>query len=112
MNTRPLPADTLAGVTPLDIADEPDSEEVTTLAQFRERVAGKFGVIVIEDTARHQAIFHHRACPFVAEEFFVEKVIDGAGQTGRYYWAKNSGIAKNALGARPCQHPGDKFAGG
>jgi len=95
---------------PRDIADEPDSEEITTLAQFRDRVSGEFGVIVIEDTAREQAIFHDRGCPFVGEEFFVEKVIDGAGQNGRYYWAKNSRIAKSQLAARPCQHAGDKFA--
>jgi hypothetical protein len=94
-----------------DIADEPDWEEITTVEEFRERVSGRFGVIVIEDTAREQAIFHDRACPFVGEGFFREKVIVGAGSTGRYFWAKNSNIAKRELSARPCQHAGDKFAG-
>lgn len=52
-----------------DIADEPDWE-LTTLAQFRERVAGPFGVIVIQDVARDQPLAHHRECSFVREEPF------------------------------------------
>jgi hypothetical protein len=95
-----------------DIADEPDWEELTTLAQFRERRAGPFGVIVIQDVARDQPIAHHRECPFVREELLVEKIIDGAGHNGHYYWAKNSRIAAEQLGARRCRHVGDKLAGG
>ena len=49
-----------------------------TLPQFRERVAGSFGVIVIQDAAGDQPIAHHRECPFIREELFVEKIIDGA----------------------------------
>jgi hypothetical protein len=99
-------------VTARDIADEPDTEEITSLPQFRERVAGTFGVIVIQDVARDQPISHHRECPFIREELFVEKIIDGAAHNGHYYWAKNSRIAADQLGARRCKHPGDKLAGG
>ena len=95
-----------------DIADEPDWEELTALTQVRERVAGPFGVIVIQDVAREQPIAHHRECPFVREELFVEKILDGAGHNGHYYWAKNSRIAAEQLGARRCRHAGDKLAGG
>ena len=96
-------------MTPRDIRDEPDWEEITTLPQFRERVAGPFGVIVIQDVARDKPIAHHRECPFISEDSFVEKIIDGAGHNGHYYWAKNSGIAIKELGARRCKHPGDKL---
>jgi hypothetical protein len=94
-----------------DIADEPDWEEITTPVQFRERVGGRFGVIVIQDVARDQPIAHHRECPFIREELFVEKIIDGAGHNGHYYWAKNSRIAREQLSARNCKHPGDKLVG-
>lgn len=93
-----------------EITDEPNWEEITTVLQFRGRVHGEFGVIVIQDQDREQSIAHHRECPFIREELFVEKVIDGAGANGRYYWAKNSRIAADLLGARRCQHPGDKLA--
>lgn len=99
-------------MSPRNIADEPDWEAITTLPLFRERVGGQFGVIVIQDDAGEQPIAHDRACSFIREEFFVEKIIDGDGRNGHYYWAKNSRIAVNQLGARRCKHPGDKFAGG
>jgi hypothetical protein len=67
------------------IADEPDWEEITTLPQFRERAGGAFGVIVIKDVATDQPIAHHRECPFIREEHFVMKIVDGAGHNGRYY---------------------------
>ena len=70
---------------PRNIADEPDWEELSTLQQFRERGGGQFGVIVIRDDAREQPVAHDRNCPFVREELFVEKVIDGAAKNGRYY---------------------------
>jgi hypothetical protein len=95
-----------------DIADEPDWEEIPTLPQFRERRSGQFGVIVIQDRAGEQPIAQHRDCPFVSDDFFVEKVIDGAARTGRYYWAKNSRIAVEQHGAHRCEHPGDKLANG
>ncbi len=95
---------------PRDIADEPDWEEIVTLHQFRERVSGQYGVIVIQDATRAQPIVHHRACPFVDEEFFVEKVVDSAGRNGRYYWAKNSGIAATQLDAVRCKQPGDELS--
>ena len=93
------------------IADEPDWEEITTLPQFRDRVAGASGVIVINDVATDQPIAHHRECPFIREEHFVMKVIDGAARSGRYYWAKTSRIAREQLSARHCKHPGDALAG-
>jgi hypothetical protein len=96
----------------VDIADEPDWEEITTLPGFRDRQSGRFGVIVIADSAREQPIAHHRACPFVDESSFVEKVIEGDRANGRYYWAKNRRIAIEQLGARRCEHPGDKLSGG
>lgn len=40
----------------------------------------------------------------------MEKIIDGAGHNGLYYWAKNSRLATDQLGARRCKHPGDKLA--
>lgn len=94
-----------------DIADEPDWEKISTVAQFRKRVGGRFGVIVIKDVARDQPIAHHRECPFITEDRFIEKIIDGKGHNGHYYWAKNSGIAASQLGARACRHPGDKLVG-
>jgi hypothetical protein len=94
-----------------DIADEPDWEPITTLSQFRERVAGTFGVIVIQDVATDQPIAHHRECPFIREEHFVMKIVDGRGHGGRYYWAKNSRVAREQLSARHCKHPGDELAG-
>ncbi|MDQ3631356.1 MAG: hypothetical protein M3417_08855 [Actinomycetota bacterium] len=96
-------------MAPRDIADEPDWEPLTTLDQFRERVGGRFGVIVIDDDARGQPIAHHRECPYVSEDSFSEKVIDGDGDNGNYYWAKNSRIAAEQLGARRCKHRGDKL---
>jgi hypothetical protein len=99
------------GVPDRDIADEPDWEEIRALAQFRKFVSGRFGVIVIQDVARDQPIAHHRECPFIREELFVEKILDGEGHNGHDYWAKNSRIAKEQLGARLCRHPGDKLAG-
>lgn len=93
-----------------EIADEPDFEEITSLEQFRQRTHGQFGVIVIHDLARKEQIAHHRDCYFVSEDSFVEKIIDGAGRNGRYYWAKNSRIARERLGARRCKHPADKLA--
>ena len=99
-------------MTARDIVDEPDVEEITSLEQFRERVRGQFGVIVIHDFARNEQIAHHRDCYFVSEDSFIEKVIDGAGKNGRYFWAKNSRIAAGQLGARRCKHPGDRLAGG
>lgn len=95
-----------------DIVDEPDFEEITSLEQFREPMRGQFGVIVIHDFARKGQIAHHRDCFFVSEDSFIEKVIDGAGKNGRYFWAKNSRIAVEQLGARRCKHPGDRLAGG
>jgi hypothetical protein len=92
------------------IADEPEWEEITTLSQFRERAGGTLGVIVIKDVATDQPIAHHRTCPFVREEHFLLKVVDGAGHTGRYYWAKNSRIAREHPSARHCKHPGDELA--
>jgi hypothetical protein len=94
-----------------EIADEPDWEEITTLSQFRERAGGAHGVIVIHDITTDQPIAHHRECPFIREEHFVMKVIDGAARSGRYYWAKTSRIAREQLSARPCKHPGDALAG-
>ena len=96
---------------PLDIADEPDWREITTLPQFRERAGGQAGVIVIKDAAREQPIVHHRDCPFIHEKFFIEKVVDGAGSNGHYYWATNSRVAIDQLDAVRCKHPGDKLAG-
>jgi hypothetical protein len=93
------------------IADAPEWEEITALSQFRERVGGAFGVIVIDDVATDQSIAHHRECPFIREELFVMKVVDGAGRYGHYYWAKNSRIAREQLSARHCKHPGDELAG-
>src|ERR687896_448387 len=94
------------------IAEEPDFEQLTTHEQFRARAGGRFGVIVIEDKAGDQPIAHDRKCPFIAEERFVEKVITMGGRQGRYYWAKNTRIAIEQLGARRCRHPGDRLAGG
>lgn len=93
-----------------DIADEPDWEELLDLKQFRERVSGRFGVIVMQDVAREQPIAHDKQCPFIREELFVERILDGAGHNGHYYWAKNSRIASEQLGARRCKHPGDRLA--
>lgn len=93
-----------------DIADEPDFEPILTVEQFRARKAGRFGVIVIEDHANAQPVFHHRQCFYVDEDSFKEKVLDNAGLNGRYWWAKNSKIAKAQLQARPCQHQGDPFS--
>lgn len=92
-----------------DIADEPDWEEITTVPQFRERVDGRFGVIVIADDTRSKPIVHDRKCSFVDEDFFVEKVIVGDGDSGKYYWAKNSRIARERLNARNCKHAGDRL---
>jgi hypothetical protein len=93
-----------------DIADEPDWEEITTLSQFRERIGRAVGVIVINDVATDQPIAHDRECPFIREEHFVMKVVDGRGQSGRYYWARNSRVAREQLSARHCRHPGDRLA--
>jgi hypothetical protein len=48
--------------------------------------------------------------PFIREEHFVMKVVDGRGQSGRYYWARNSRVAREQLSARHCRHPGDRLA--
>lgn len=93
-----------------DIEDEPDWEAITTLDQFRERMAGRFGVIVIDDVTGTRTV-HDRGCPFVSEENFVEKVLDNAGRNGSYRWVKNSRIAVEQLGARRCRHAGDRLSG-
>lgn len=98
-------------MTQRGIADEPDWKELTTLAQFRERVGGPFGVIVIQDVAREQPIAHDRECPFVREELSVGEIIDCAAHNGHYYWAKNSRLAAKQVGARRWKHAGDKLAG-
>jgi hypothetical protein len=41
-------------------------EQISTPGEFRERVAGRLGVIVVEDEARDQPIAHHCACRFVS----------------------------------------------
>lgn len=92
------------------IADEPNVEELLSVEDFRRRTKGRFGVIVIDDKARGGPIAHDRECPFVTEDNFVEKVIEMGGRQGRYYWAKNSGIAIAQLGARRCRHPGDRLS--
>ena len=94
------------------ISEEPEFEQLLTVAQFRARMQGRFGVIVIDDKTRDQPIAHDRGCPFISEESFVEKVLDMGGRQGRYFWAKNSRIAAERLGARRCRHPGDRLAGG
>jgi hypothetical protein len=93
-----------------DIADEPDFEAILTVEQFRARKSGRFGVIVIEDYAYPQPVFHDRHCFYVDEDSFKEKVLDNVGRNGRYWWAKNSKIAEQQLNARACGHPGDPFS--
>jgi hypothetical protein len=95
-----------------DIAHEPDFEGITTLERFRERVTGRYGVIVIKDDTSSQPVAHHRECFFVDEDSFTEKVLDNAERNGRYWWAKNSRIAAEQLGARRCRHPSDKLSRG
>jgi hypothetical protein len=90
---------------------EPDYEELTTLERFRQRASGSLGVIVISDPGRDTPIAHHRECPFVTEDGFVEKVVRMRNRNGRYYWARNSKVAAAQLGARRCRHPADKLAG-
>jgi hypothetical protein len=93
-----------------DIHAQPEWVELTTVEAFRERQRAPFGVIVIWDRVRDAPIAHHRECPFVSEDSFTEKVIDGAGKNGRYWWAKNSRIAAEQLGARRCGHSADPLA--
>ena len=83
-----------------------------TLERFRHRQNGRYGVIVIDDIARDHPIAHDRDCPFVTEENFVEKILHMGGRSGRYFWAKNSRIAAEQLGAQRCRHPGDRLAHG
>src|SRR4051812_11269535 len=94
------------------ISEEPDFEQLLTVAQFCARTRGRFGVIVIDDKARDQPIAHDRECPFITEDSFVEKVLEMGGRQGRYFWAKNSRVAAEQLGARRCRHPGDRLTGG
>jgi hypothetical protein len=68
-----------------DASTEPDVVQLTTLAGFRSRKGGPFGVIVIYDVARDAPIAHDRECPFITEDAFVEKVLDGGGHNGRYW---------------------------
>jgi hypothetical protein len=79
---------------------DPGLEQLLTAAQFRARTRGRFGVIVIDDKARDQPIAHDRECSFITEDSFVEKVLEMGGRQGRYFWAKNSRVAAEQLGAR------------
>jgi hypothetical protein len=93
-----------------NIADEPDYEAILTVEQFRARQNGRFGVIVIEDHANASRSSITVQCHFGDEDSFTGKIIDNAGRNGRYWWAKNSRIAREQLNARPCQHQGDPFS--
>jgi hypothetical protein len=88
--------------------DEPEWEEITTLEQFRARIGGPLGVIVIEDVRRDTFVVHHRQCPRAHEEHFRRVVIDGARHEGRYYWSRSSRAALSR-GAERCRHPGDRL---
>lgn len=38
------------------------------------------------------------------------EIVEGAGHSRRYCWAKDSRIAREQLKRPPLQHPGDQFA--
>jgi hypothetical protein len=73
------------------------------------------GYVVIVDDATDRGTggpkYHHPDCPFVRQEHFEQKVIEGGGRTGRYFWAASEEVAR-AHGARPCQHPADPLSAG
>ena len=69
--------------TDTPISEQPEFEQLLTVAQFRARMQGRFGVIVIDDKARGQTIAHDRGCPFISEDSFVEKVLEMGGRQGR-----------------------------
>ena len=93
-----------------DIKTAPDYVELTDLEMFNRWRGAPHGCIVIWDRVRDAPIAHHPDCAFVSVDHFTEKVIRGGGHNGRYWWAKNSRIAGDQLGARRCKHPGDPLA--
>lgn len=96
-------------MTERGIANEPDWEELTTYGAVPR--ARRRSLRHHRRRAHHQpqSIAHHRECPFVREELFIEKIIDGASHNGHYYWAKNSShLSNSGLGAASA---GDNLAG-
>ena len=82
--------------------------ELLTKADF-DAAMDRGGVIVISDDANRSGakrVAHlqrsEKRCSHVDPEDFLEKVRDNANRHGRYWWARNSKLAREVLGAQLC----------
>lgn len=63
--------------------------------------------MVIVGRPSGRVLMHDISCPFLTEESFSAKVIDGGGRKGRYFWAPARAVAVAEFSAQPCRHPAD-----
>ena len=82
----------------------PDSQvgELRTIADFRRMKNDGCGIVVITDPTRTPARAHLPGCPYVREDYFTTKVVNGRGRNGRYFLTPALSTALKEFGATPC----------
>ena len=84
-----------------------EAYEITTLSDFMLLQARPTGVIVTTDRESN-ARAHRTTCPYVNQEKFKTKVIEGERKRGSYYFFVRFADAERELEARWCKVCGDR----